>query len=115
MKAIDAVENLRKLADLLEKHPEANVQTAFYYLYFSDKESFLAIARDLPRPFAKEYDSRENGYLTLTHGDYRKGGESTLKILRADACTLVEPAKPAVYSCDPILSAEEDAQLEGAQ
>jgi hypothetical protein len=27
-------------------------------------------------------------------------------------CTLIEPAKKAVYRCDPILSESEDAELE---
>lgn len=111
MKAIDAVENLRELADLLEKHPEADVSSVYLHLYFYDKESFFSIARDFMRPCVKKYEDGDHGYLTLTHGKSDHGGETNLKILRSTACTLVEPAKPAVYDCDLILSADEEAQL----
>ena len=115
MKAIDAVENLRKLADLLEKHPEAKIGTAYFSIGFYEKDSFLAMARDLPRPFEKTYGDGEYGELSVSFGDIAKSGWVRLSIPRKTACRLVEPAKPAVYDCDPILSADEEAQLEGAQ
>jgi hypothetical protein len=115
MKAIDAVANLRKLAHMLETHPEAEIDTAYFSIGFYDKASFLAVAQDMPRPFEKVYETGSYPDLRLSHGGIRRDGIILLTIPRDKACTLVEPAKPAVYDCDPILSADEEAQLEGAK
>ena len=115
MKAIDAVENLKKLADLLEKHPGANIHMASATVWFAEKNSFLSVARDFPRPFRKGYTGGSFPDLDLDYGTLNEDGEITLRIPQAGICRLVEPAKPARYECDPILSADEEAQLEGAQ
>ena len=74
MKAIDAVVNLRKLADLLEKHGDVDIQMASAGVWFESKESFIAIARDFPRPFTTEFGESEHGSLTLAHGKEWKTG-----------------------------------------
>jgi len=36
-----------------------------------------------------------------------------IEIPRNTVCELVEPAKPAVYRCEPLLSDEEEAAIDG--
>ena len=109
--AHEVATELRKFADSLDRVPDAEVSRPFMnfgrdYLA-NDKERFLSIARFMPRPIKKEYTDRE---LKLNY-------ESPAlyifaNIDRADVCELVEPAKPAVYRCDPILSDDEVESLE---
>ena len=65
MKAIDAVANLRKLADLLEKHGDTEIRMTSARIWFESKESFMTFARDFPRPYAKEYEEGKYGSLVL--------------------------------------------------
>ena len=111
MKAIDAVVNLRKLADLLEKHGDVDIQMASASVWFESKESFIAIARDFPRPFTTEFGESEHGSLTLAHGKEWKTGGIVFYIRRSDICEMIEPARPAKFSCPSILSPEEEVEL----
>jgi hypothetical protein len=111
MKAIDAVKNLRTLADLLEEHGEAEIRMSAATVWFGDKESFLSIARDLPRPIAKEWEEGPYGDLKLTHGILNKTGNINLYIRRSIICEIVEPARPAVYNCPSIFSPEEEVEM----
>lgn len=115
MKAIDAVENLRKLADLLEKHGDAEIRMANATVWFEKKEPFLEIAREMPRPLKKSYGDGPYSDFDLEYGVLAESGHIRLRLPRTTWCRVVEPAKPAVYDCDPILSADEEAQLEGAK
>jgi len=102
---------LRKLADALDKEPESpSVSASIYfscpYAGKGKKEAFLNLAKLLPRPLIKR----------PANDEYRlEGGNDTLDIQlyidRNAVCTLIEPARPAVYDCPSILSAEEEAAL----
>jgi len=102
---------LRKLADALDKQPETPVVRGSIYFscsYKGDagKKAFISLAKLLPRPLVKKPDDR-NYWL--------KGGNEALTtdlyIERSQICTLIEPAKPAVYDCPSILSQEEEDAL----
>lgn len=102
---------LRKLADALDKEPEALTVRADIYFsctYDGDngKAAFLNLARMLPRPFAK-YPDQDRYWL--------KGGNESvsfhLYIERSAVCTLKKPAQPAEYECPSILSELEEAAL----
>ena len=46
---------LRKLADSLDREPEAAIEKPGVYLYhWGQKETFLALAKILPRPLTRE-------------------------------------------------------------
>lgn len=111
-KASEVANELRKLADGLDNDPNANIERPFIYFSHygnSNKASFMAIAKALPRPFQKEYKDKDFEI------SYR--GEAIVlcvRINRDAVCRIVAPAKPAVYECDPILSEEEHAKLDGA-
>lgn len=108
--AHEVATELRKFAARLDSDPEAEISRP--YLSFSrdytnnDKEKFLAVARFLLRPFAKKYDDRE---LMLTYDS--PALYLYARIDRNLVCEIVEPAKPAVYRCEPLLSAEEEDSL----
>lgn len=112
MKAIDAVANLRKLADILEKHRDAEIRMSSATVWFNEKESFLAAAKDFPRPFNKEYDDGAYGNLKLQHGKLAETGSIRLSIPLANICELIKPAQPSVYKFPPIVGAEEESELE---
>ncbi len=115
MKAIDAVANLRKLADLLEKHGDTEILMATARIWFDSKESFLVFARDFPRPYAKEFQEEQYGSLILTHGKLTETGDINLDIYRSAICKMIEPARPAKFHCPSIFSPEEEAGLEQAK
>lgn len=112
-KAHEVAAALRTFADRLDLTPDAIVSRPF--VSFSrdygkdDKEKFLNVAKALPRPFTKEWSGNE---LQVIHDN--PAAYIYARIDRSDVCELVEPAKPAVYRCDPILSEEEDAELENS-
>jgi len=115
-KASEVAAELRKFADSLDTNPDAEVLAASIYFYHwnkKNKERFMALAKLLPRPLKKalkgEAGSRD---LVLTYESDALHVHS--EIPQAATCTLVEPAKPAVYRCDPILSDEENEALEVA-
>lgn len=110
--AKDVAAELRKLADSLDKTPEQSVPHVFIHMSHHDKESFLSAARNMPRPFIKEVTPSSYPELRLK---YKTDAIHFWNCVpQSLTCELVEPAKPAVYRCDPILSLEEDAELEQA-
>jgi hypothetical protein len=111
MKAIDAVANLRALANLLEKHGDADVNMVTGSVWFDDKEQFLSVSKDFPRPAKKDFETWELGNLCLTHGALGKTGFIELKILRSSICELVAPARPAEYRCKPLFSDKEEKEM----
>ena len=103
---------LRKIAEALDKQPETPIVGGDLYFscsYEGDagKKAFISLAKLLPHPLVKKPD--ENNY-------WLKGGNEALTtdlyIARSQICTLIEPAKPAVYDCPSILSQEEEDALE---
>jgi hypothetical protein len=105
---------LRIFADRLDTNPEVPISTGmlcFYHWSKEEKDNFLNVARLLPRPAKKRISgSAERPEIEI---DY---DSSPLRICasisQAFTCELIEPAKPAVYRCEPILSPDEDAALE---
>ena len=110
-KANEIANELRKLADALDKEPEAELEqpsVLFYHWGEGQKDKFLNLARLMPRPFEKQY-AGDDLKIVRDAGAIRVSG----MINRTAVCEMVEPAKPAVYRCDPILSETEEAEIVG--
>ena len=102
---------LRKLADALDVEPETDLSHPSIYFSCSysatPKEHFLGIARLMPRPFKKNPSETE---YRIEHMD---AGLNVMAYVNCEqVCTLIEPAKPAVYDCPPLLSEAEEAGIE---
>jgi len=109
-KAHEVAAGLRKLADSIDQHPELDMQTAWVSFYCGTKEHFINAASILPKPYKKDDNgSDRHSRISLEHKDV--GVETRASIYKSLTCELVEPAKPAVYRCDPILSQIEEAAL----
>lgn len=104
--ASEVAAELRRIADALDKEPAALIYRPILAFYCREKEHFINLARLLPKPLKKVW--RE--HTVELHAD------SSNLILSADiprnlVCELIEPAKPAVYRCEPLLSPEEEEAL----
>lgn len=107
---------LRKLVDALAKEPETEISEAtIYFSHYQPnaKDLFLALAKVLPRPLVKNYTG-EDGQGDLELKYCSPAMSINCYIHRSQVCTMVEPAKPAVYKCDPLLSDEEETLLDNA-
>ena len=98
----------RRIADALDKEPGLKVNP---YISISpegdDKDTFLALARVIPRPYKKRI--RHEG---STYEDFvLEVGSLFVCIPRSKLCEIIEPAKPAVYHCPSVLNDEEYAAL----
>jgi hypothetical protein len=113
-KAKQVAAALRTIAENLEREPEAEVGYFYCSAYPQNKEQALNLARLMPRPYTKKYSDNE---IELYHEfmasditlDFAVHHHITIK--RIHVCELVEPAKPAVYKCNPLLSDEEEDAL----
>ena len=98
---------LRKLADSLDQNPAAqvtspNIYFSCTYLDEKSRDVFLGLVKILPRPLVKEYISSE------VWVKYKSKSLSiSVYIERSKVCELIEPAKPAVFRCEPLLSEDE--------
>lgn len=111
-KASEVAAELRKFVEGLEKNPDAEVSQPTMLFSAGNKEQFLNVARAMPRPMTKSLVGQDSRWPTIELR-YRTDAISLwAKVPQSETCTLVEAAKPAVYRCDPILSPEEDAELE---
>jgi len=108
VKASELATKLRKLADGLDKAPDAEIHS---YVSISpsgnDKATFLELAKVLPRPLTKKIRHEGTSYEDFT----LEGDGFVLGIPRSAVCILVEPARPARYECPTILSDEEESAL----
>lgn len=109
---------LRKLADALDKEPELEIfqpEIDFRTKYGGErkKEVFLSLARIFPRPLKKGAQSHDQEALEIVYET--SAIRVCTAIRRTEVCRLIEPARtiPAVYDCTPLLSEEEENQLEG--
>jgi len=97
---------LRRIADSLEREPETEIKAPLVYFpqsYSVDAKShFLNIARLMPRPYEKTYRERE---LEIGYGTEAIKVYATVD--RDRVCTVITPAVPAVYDCEPLLSETE--------
>ena len=104
----EVANELRRVADALEQSPDLQISA---YLSISpdrdDKETFLALAKIMPRPMKKKIAFAGTIYenYCLNHAFW------SLRIPRKQMCILIEAAKPAVYDCPSILSEAEEAAL----
>lgn len=105
-KASEVASELRKLADSLDREPDAETGRAWLdFFCHANKSQFLTHAKTLPRPCEKIYDRSE---LKLRYES--DALRVDVHVERDTVCRLVEPAREAVYECEPLLSeAEEDA------
>jgi hypothetical protein len=115
-KASEIAIELRKMADALDTEPDAQMVRPFlswHHYSGSEKASFISIAKMMPRPFRKVVDTlTTNPVLDIQYSS--SAITIYAQIPQSLTCKLIEPAKAAVYECDPILSALEEAQLEGS-
>jgi hypothetical protein len=111
--AHDVATELRKMADSLDKEPKAIVQQCWITFMCSDRQTFLNTARLMPRPVFKKFDD-DPKYPRIKVGskDFTGPVHLNVEAPRDIACRVVTPAQPAVYDCEPLLSAEEEASLE---
>lgn len=116
----EVAQELRNLADHLEQGGEVEIQPAWITFYHSaameDKEKFKEIAKLLPRPLKKvitDADDDKWARLKLEHNTQAALIEASIP--RSATCRIVQPAQPAKYECDPVLSEEEEAQVGGVE
>ena len=105
---------LRKFADSLDTNPDAVIvspRLSFYHFAHQEniKEMFFNLAKLLPRPLAKS-NSYDQSEITLSYET--PALQIYASVPKSATCELVEPAKPAVYRCEPILSVEDESTLE---
>lgn len=107
---------LRKWADALDRMDSGiKITPPFLLFSHSAKDSFQAMARTMPRPFQKKNAYPGEKYAEIQLKYVTDAIISQVSVPQALTCELVEPARPAIYRCDPILSPEEDAALETTQ
>ena len=101
---------LRRIADALDNEPGANVVKArLWFWNGGNKESFLNLIRLAPRPLKKVYEEGAGASVIVTCET--DALTTDIRIARNSVCQIVEPAKPAVYKCEPLLSDDEEAAL----
>jgi hypothetical protein len=113
-KAHEVAQELRRIADALDREPETEVQPAWVLFHCQVKETFLATASLMPRPLVKVYDDSDKSWDRLhlkNSDDYVLPVHLDCSIPRSVICTLVRPAQEAVYECEPILSQLEEDSL----
>lgn len=112
-KAHEIATELRKLADALDAQSEAVLPQPSLYMACDTKAEFIASAAFIPRPLRKSEDKDGlEAYRRIRLSHDVPALRVTTNVYKSLTCELVEPARPAVYRCDPILSALEEAQLE---
>lgn len=104
--AKDVALELRKLADSLDKQPDAEITQPWITFYEHQKERFLATARLLPRPLTKDEDY-DSSRFRLIYDSFDTSIHIECSVDKSTVCTLIEPAKPAVYKCVSILIDDE--------
>jgi len=107
--------DLRKLADALEQATDKTViSPKLSFGAGSNREQFLGAVAVMPHPFDKVIPSTSNEYdiVRLEHKMSSLIVETWA--FRTAACRIVEPARPAVYDCEPLLSAIEEEALSAA-
>ena len=113
-KAHEVAAELRKLADCLDKEPEREILRPWvkFFSEAQEKQQFKNAVRILPRPLKREVqDPSDERWCRISLRHLTDAIDITASIPRSATCTIVKPAQPAEYRCDPILSDEEDAAL----
>lgn len=113
-RAIEVAAELRKLADALEKGGDAKMKkpTLYFYCDSTTVQEFKNAAKLLPRPLAKGIQDEDDPKWCRVRLEYNSASlDVEASIPRAATCRIIEPAKPAVYDCEPLLSDAEEAVL----
>jgi len=103
---------LRKLADQLDRKPDIEIvkpTVHFSHGHSRGKDQFLSLASVFPRPL-KKGDGWQHEEYTLSHDTDALDVYACID--RSKVCTVVIPAREAVYDCVPLLSIEEEAEIE---
>lgn len=101
---------LRKVADALDKEPEAEMCDPLLSFAPANKTTLVNLAKLLPRPIEKSYQDF-CGTPTIQL-DYKADALRVwVKADRDIACRIIRHAIPAQYDCEPLLSTEEDEAL----
>lgn len=109
-KASEVASELRKLADSLDREPDAEVTRGWIdFFTHGDKGLFFRMAKSIPHPFEKLYEGQE---LRLRYDN--PALRIDVHVERDKVCRIVKPAQEAVYECEPLLSEAEEAALETA-
>ena len=104
--ARDVANELRKLADALDKEPKTEVAQPLFSFINNTKEKFMASARLLPRPLAKVI---QQDFVALENPNHRE--EPIWYRSEVNRNLVCELVSPAVYKCEPLLSEAEEAAL----
>lgn len=108
-KAVDLALELEKLANHYRDLGDATVNPIHCLDFHTGKESFLNAVAQMPHPFSKVYKGDDFAVV------YRGAGVVIEHYAKRDrVCRIVEPAKPAVYECEPLLSPAEVARIEAS-
>jgi hypothetical protein len=110
-KASEVATELRKLADALDREPEAKMDRPLVFFYPEDKQMFLNQARIFPKPLTKVIEDPDGSYPKMCLENKGKGIWLRTVISRDVVCKVVKPATPAVYDCEPLLSQDEEESL----
>jgi hypothetical protein len=111
-KAVEIAAELRRIADVLDKEPEAElVKPTLSFHHWSDKARFLELVKVFPRPFDKEYEPPTDEYANLILKHSTDGLFVFSSILRNAVCRIKTPAQAAEYECEPLLSLEEEEAI----
>lgn len=111
-KASEIAAEFRKFAALLDRTPDAITPRAFCLFAADTKEEFLGIGRALLRPLKKEVAGENSAHPTICLTYISPAAQFYTRVAQSLTCELIEPAKPAIYRCDPILSDNEFAEVE---
>jgi hypothetical protein len=103
---------LRKLADSLDASPESIVRKPWVFFTCATRDEFVSTVKLLPRPCKKSEDKHGDEIWRKIHIEHdTEALDVRVSVLKSLTCELVEPAKPAVYRCVPILSLEEESEV----
>lgn len=104
---------LRKIADHYEQFGEQELCAVPTLNFdFGWEISPVATIKMLPHPIRKKFDPDTDPSPYAWFRATYEGIKLVVAGPRKDVCTLVTPAQPAVYHCDPILSPEDEAAIE---
>jgi hypothetical protein len=106
MKSHQLATELAKLAEHLNAQPDMDLGDIRIANHSCTGEQFKAIAKVMPKPLHKRItnDSLDWIYLETPDGAILA---MSFHAERKRICTLITPAQPAVYACEPLLSDEE--------
>ena len=115
-KASDIAVSLRGIADHYEALGDLElVKPRFEFNCLGEsKEAFLAAARTIPRPCAKNYGREGDPYSFICVKNTGESLDVEAFTMRSTVCKVKVPARPAEYECPSIFSPEEEAELEQA-